>query len=53
MRRVPPGGTSASARSTRATVLVVDDDPKIRELARLYLARDGQTEIWFRIPAAG
>lgn len=41
MRRVPPGGTSACARSTRATVLVVDDDPKIRELVRLYLARDG------------
>ena len=25
----------------RMTVLVVDDDPKIRELVRLYLARDG------------
>jgi len=28
-------------RSPRATVLVVDDDPTIRELLRLYLARDG------------
>ncbi|MDQ3689239.1 MAG: response regulator transcription factor [Chloroflexota bacterium] len=27
--------------SRAATVLVVDDDPKIRELVRLYLARDG------------
>jgi len=27
--------------SRAATVLVVDDDPKIRELLRLYLARDG------------
>jgi DNA-binding response OmpR family regulator len=33
----PPG----LRRPSPATVLVVDDDPRIRELVRLYLARDG------------
>jgi DNA-binding response OmpR family regulator len=31
----------ASGRRRSSSVLVVDDDPKIRELLRLYLARDG------------
>ncbi len=32
---------TAGRRPSSATVLVVDDDPKIRDLLRLYLSRDG------------
>jgi len=32
---------SALRRGSPATVLIVDDDPNIRELLRIYLARDG------------
>src|SRR5881397_1517362 len=37
------GGTVAAAM---ATVLVVDDDPKIRDLLRLYVARDGHRVVF-------
>ncbi len=37
--RRPP--LTAGRRPFSATVLVVDDDPKIRDLLRLYLSRDG------------
>jgi DNA-binding response OmpR family regulator len=36
-----PDGPPGLRRPAPATVLVVDDDPRIRELVRLYLARDG------------
>jgi DNA-binding response OmpR family regulator len=36
-----PDGPPGLRRPASATVLVVDDDPRIRELVRLYLARDG------------
>jgi DNA-binding response OmpR family regulator len=41
MTRRAAGGPLGMRSPSAATVLVVDDDPKIRELVRLYLARDG------------
>ncbi len=35
------GGAAGVRRPGTATILVVDDDPKIRDLLRLYLTRDG------------